>query len=120
MAKARATAGRTTRANIWRLRLGLPMPSWSTGIDAPAGPGVRVHTGIGRDRFNTRSKAEKADFSLPFGASGGVASGTLHRRDAMRANALIVPLFLLASAQASAQNLIRNNEVLESDRPEAW
>jgi hypothetical protein len=38
----------------------------------------------------------------------------------MRAKALIVSLFLLASAQATAQNLIRNNENLESDRPEAW
>jgi hypothetical protein len=38
----------------------------------------------------------------------------------MHAKALIVSLLLLASAQAAAQNLIRNNEILESDRPEAW
>ena len=38
----------------------------------------------------------------------------------MRAKALIVSLFLLASAQAAAQTVIRNNEILESDRPEAW
>jgi hypothetical protein len=66
------------------------------------------------------AKQKKRVFPLPFGAHGGVASGALHRRNAMRANALIVWLLLSAPLQAAAQTVIRNNEILDSDRPEAW
>lgn len=38
----------------------------------------------------------------------------------MRAKALFVSLLLLASARATAQTVVYNNENLASDRPEAW
>jgi hypothetical protein len=38
----------------------------------------------------------------------------------MSGKALVVLLLLLSSSNATAQSLLRNNEILDTDRPEAW